>query len=353
MPECVSCGKQVPEGRLFCDDCYKNMKGKRGPGRQTVRNRVQPEKRATDSIGHQGALQGLPPEQPRQNDAAGTLTPTSSKKIVSLKPAVEKGSREKEKSPKKKFSVTITMSERTYRAVGRLKGKSKKLSEAETQAGESATAKTKTRRRRKSTPYGRSKLKAVEVARKRSQAGQNRVWKAVGYRERPLDGQDRVAIITATFTASLIVALSFLGWMSVRWISEAGAVNQQVNVKGSDFGILFYVLITVAVLSWLYMAGSLYLRKLAFKIDFGVILMLGGIASIIIVFIALAWHTQIINIALHILEKAGNNIPPDNALYERQTMWPAYLLVLMGAAMAFAGLIRLSTRQDSASQKKS
>jgi hypothetical protein len=98
-------------------------------------------------------------------------------------------------------------------------------------------------------------------------------------------------------------------------------------------------------LTWSYMAMTLFMKRPLLKVDFGVVMMVGGILAIVIIFVALSWHEHIVSVALQIVEKAGNSIQTSTTLYERATAWPAYLLVLMGAAMAFAGLIRLSSRQ--------
>jgi hypothetical protein len=349
MPECVSCGKEISAGRLFCDDCYKNMKGKLGP-KQPAKPEDSMTAAGTGSRIEDGIVQGLPPEL-AQKSPVGALTPSSSKKIVSLKPDVDKLTKTKDKGAKKKFSVTITMSERSYKALDRIRGKKKAPEDEKPIVQAQPLAVRAPRRLGKTGPHGRARLKAVEAARRKSGETHSRFFEMVGYRDRPLDVQDHASILIASVAGAAILALSFMGWMRIRWVGEGGIVGQEVKVKGSDFTALFYILVAVVAFSLIYMATTLALRRPLIKVDFGVTLLIAGIALIAIVFAALSSHNYTLQIALRSLERAGNNIQA-NALYERETIWPAYLVVLLGAATAFAGLIRLASRPEGSSQPR-
>ncbi len=346
MPECVSCGKQIADGRLFCDQCYKGMKGKLGPSKK-----ADPQSKIPAGAARQGVAErppGLPPEQP-----AGTLTPASNKKIVTLKPEIDKPSREKETGVKKKYSITISLSERAYRTFGHLKrGSGRKTKDGAQVSDSTMPDNSKRRRVGKAGPYGRARLKAVEVAKKKSGETQGWLWTLVGYRERPMDNLDWYAAAVGTMAAVLILALSFLGWASVKSVGDGGAANTQVSVKGLDFGLIFYILIAVVALCWGYMAATIALKRPLLKIDFGIVMLPGGLVCIAIIFVAVGARNNLLEIALRMMQAVGRDIQDPNALFETQTLLPAYLMVLMGAAMSLAGLMRLSSRKEADGQSK-
>lgn len=344
MPECVSCGKQIAAGRLFCDQCYKSMKGKLGPSKKADPQSKIPA--GEERQGVEARPPGLPPEQPGQKPA-GTLTPASNKKIVTLKPGIDKPSREKETGVKTKFSITISLSERVYRTFGHLKSGSRRKTEDGAQMSDSTMPdNTKRRRVGKAGPHGRARLKAVGVAKRKSGETQSWLWTLAGYRGRPMDKLDWYAAAIGTMTTALILALSFLGWVSVKSAGEGGAANAQASVKGLDFGLLFYILIAVVALCWGYMAATLALKRPLLKIDFGVVMLAGGLICVAIIFVALGARSNLLEIALRMMRVAGKDIQDPNALFEMQTLWPAYLIVLMGAAMSLSGLMRLSSRKE-------
>lgn len=350
MPECVSCGKEIAAGRLFCDQCYKSMKGKLGPSKKRDPESKIPVGEARAGVATRPS--GLPPEQPGQNPA-GTLTPASNKKIVTLKRGIDKPSGGKETGVKKKFSITISLSERAYRTFGHLKSGSRRKTKDGAQVSDSTMPdNTKRRRLGKAGPHGRARLKAVEVAKRKSGETQGWLWTLVGYRERPMDNLDWYAAAIGTMTAVLILALSFLGWVSVKSAAEGGAANTQVSVKGLDFGLLFYILIAVVAFCWGYMAATLALKRPLLKIDFGIVMLPGGLICIAIIFVAMGARNNLLEIALRVMRAAGKDIRDPNALFEMQTLWPAYLMVLMGAAMSLAGLMRLSSRKEADGQSK-
>ena len=356
MAECVSCGKEIPAGKFFCDDCYKKMKGRRGP----LRRVAQPQERkpVQGMTGSAPVVAGgdelREAEEPTafhgvqevEKRPSGTLTPATSKKVVSLKPEIDKTSKDKGKVGKKKFIITITFSERTYMTLERLKRKRKKevpIMEGEESGAEVPAVKPKGIRR-KTGPHGRPKLKAVESTSRKQKEKQTFLQQFIKYQERKWDRGDLVSALMATTALVLTLVLCFLPWVGLKWMAEGGTPILAVNVKGIDLGALVYVLIVLTFLAWLYMAVTAFLKRPLLKVDFGLVLLAAGVIFIPIVFITLASNERIVSAALEIARRSGSFIPETATGYERQTIWPAYFMVLVGCVLAFSGLIRLSER---------
>jgi hypothetical protein len=350
MAECVSCGKEIPAGKFFCDDCYRKMKGRRGSLRrvtQPLERKPAVEAAAAPVVGGGDEPKGAEGRaansgvQEAEKKTSGTLTPTTSKKVVSLKPEIDRAPRGKGKAGKTRFTITITFSERTYMALERLKRKKK----------EAPAAKPK-RAGRKTGPHGRPKLKAVESVSRKPQEKRNYLLRLLKYRDRKWDRGDVAAGLMATAGLVLTLVLSPLPWVRLTWVTEGGAPAQVAKVSGIDLGALVYILIVLAVLSWLYMAVTAFLKRSLLEVDFGVVLLLAGVIFIPIVFITLAFNGHIYNTALAIIRRSGSYIPEAAARYERKTLWPSYFMVLMGCVLAFSGLIRLSVRTGRAGSER-
>ena len=347
MAECVSCGKETPAGKFFCEDCYVKMKGRRGPSGELLRPpREEPRKpAAVDDIPRSDATtpevaeaEGLVPLK----KASGTLTPASSKKVISMKPGAEKAAREK--TGKKRIKVTITFSERTYAALARVKGGRKEV--AGTSPDGTALASRAYQPGTKGAVRGgrlhrRPKLKAVAAtsAATKQKSGFRR---AIGYRDRALDGRDKIAIAMAIITVLAIVILCFMPWAKVSWSTGGGTGVQTVEVTGTDLGAMTYVCMAIVISALLYAVATWVFKGMFTVIDFGVIFIVAGIVFIPLLYSTLASNARFLSAALEQAGISGGALP---AQFERQTLWPAYALVLAGAILGFAGLIRLSERK--------
>jgi len=341
MAECVSCGKETPAGKFFCDDCYVKMKGRRGPsGELPHLPREEPQQQTVED--------DTPPEvsEPEtivpMKKARGDLTPASSKKVVSMKPGGEKAV--KEKAGKKRFAVTITFSERTYAALARVKGGRKEV------AGPSPDGDAPAPRAHRPVTkgavrggrlHGRPKLKAVAAtsAAKKQKSGFRR---AIGYRDRALDGRDKIAIAMAIFAVLAIVILCFMPWAKVSWSTGGGTGVQTVEVTGTDLGAMTFVCMAIVISALLYAVATWVFKGMFTVIDFGVIFIVAGIVFIPLLYSILTSNARFLSAALEQAGIGGGAMP---AQFERQTLWPAYALVLAGAILGFAGLIRLSERK--------
>jgi hypothetical protein len=364
MAECVSCGKDIPAGKLFCDECYKNMKGRKG----ALKNVAQPsaakpgvvegggastmENSVSQSVEDESAVPAGMPEVVKK--ASGTLTPTSVKKVVSIKPDVDKTV--KEKGGKKRFTLTITFSERTYAALGRLKIKKKEgvsditpITPVEPASPEEPVEAVtpiigKKGKRKKTGPHGRAKLKAVGKASSSGHQSQGLYERILGYRARKWDMKDTMAAIIASVTMALVIILFFLGWVRFTWYEVEGSPPVTVPIKGMNLGLIAYILLVMTFLAWLYMALTWLLKRPLLNLDFGVVLVVTGALFIIITYIALSSNSLIIHAAGSILSR-GEGFQNIVTGFEKQNLWPAYMMVLSGCMLAFSGLIRLSERK--------
>ncbi len=364
MADCVSCGKAVPAGKLFCDDCYAKMKGNESTLKRVARPVEQkPASMADEPSAIEGGTrqaEGSEPVAPAGmpegvKTASGSLTPTSVKKVVSIKPDVEKVAKEKGKGGKKKFTVTITFSERTYTALARLKRKKKEGTPATPtepakqnvpdEASDAVAPIIKMKgRKRKTGPHGRPLLKAVGG--KTTPGGQPKSLyeRTLGYRARQWDKRDKVAAIIATFAVVMAIILLFLGWVKFTWIESEGSVPTTINIKGINLGLVAYIMVAMAFLAWLYMALTWLIKRPLLNLDFGAVLLIAGILLIIITFITLSSNGLMVQTAGNILKK-GAGFKNTIAGYEKQSLWPAYVMVLAYCLLAFSGLIRLSERK--------
>lgn len=345
MSECVSCGKEIPAGKFFCDECYVKMKGRRGTLQKVPQTPVDEQGSPGEPAGAAGAEAGEPSspagvEQTKK--ASGTLTPTSGKKVVSMKPDVDKGAREKGKAGKKRFTVTISFSERTYAALARFKRKREDAGEAGGQdVGVTSMQPAKTPARRKGL-YGRPKLKAVTAATGRENEHKSGFGKVIAYRDRAWDKGDIMAIAMATIAFVLIIAMSFMNWVKLSWAEGEAAQVQTVYIKGVDLGAIFYLSIAVVAVAYLYMVATWVFKKPFTRVDYGVIFIVSGLVFIPLAYASIASIGRLFDAAYRILGAGGGSVPEQ---YQRNTLLPAYIVVLMGAVFAIAGLVRLSERR--------
>lgn len=356
MAECVSCGSEVPQGKLFCDDCYLKMKGRWGPRgsadsptemRPATTGRLNGRAETPEPKGKEATPAG---EAGAVRRASGDLTPAAAKNIVSLKPELNKAARDRDKTSQKKFAVTITLSERTYENIERMKNALKRKKGKETPVSGAAgkvegLAPAKPRKvGRKTGPHGRPKLKAVESASRREKKGKGgRLAGLLEYRERGWDGGDYAAAATATAALILCIALPFLNWKKVVWVGQA-TVSQEV--KGFELGVPVYILLAVACLAWLFLVVTKMLARSPLKVDWGVVFFVAGIVVFALVMVALAQNERILDIAW---EKARESsiIIPDNALIGRETLLPGYLMIyLVAIPFTLAGMMRLYERRE-------
>lgn len=366
MAECVSCGKSIPAGKFFCEECYKSMKGRRATPHK-VEPPYAPARREPAGAGKEksatpphapGTVPGaeadkpVPPQSPAEGKevakkARADLTPASDKKVVSLKPKVEGVSPGKSIGGKKRFKITITFSERTYNAFARLKGRKKaKAAQAGGEPAETGGMTAKERRaRRGGGPHGRPKLKAVSEASEKKAASRNALMRYIGHRERKWDRGDRVAALMATSLVILIIIFCFQGWVRVEWIAGEGTQAVSTTVKGVDLGVLVYVMMALVIAAWAYMAVSSFTGKTLAKLDFGFIIVLCGSIFIILFFVGVGSTERVLGAAAESINKSRNFFETSVSGYERQMLWPAYFTVFLGILYSFSGLARLSERR--------
>ncbi len=346
MAECVSCGKEIPAGKFFCDECYVRMKGRKGTLREVPQSPAGEPASGGSAVevpgeskdaGEPSIAGGVTPER----KASGTLTPASDKKVVSIKPA--SGRSVKEKAGKKRFTVTISFSEKTYTALSRLRGgRSRDSAGAEEESAVSAPAEGRPRRAARGRgPHGRPHLKAV-AGKVKPPGKRGGFMRVVSYRDRPWDRGDKTAAVLASFAASMIIVLSFLPWARVTWAEGEGGTPQVVEVTGVDLGAMTYACIALAALAFMYMIGTWMFKGPFARIDYGVVLIAAGIVFIPLLYATIASNPRLIGAALEEVGRGGGAIPVQ---YERQTLWPAYAMVFMGTLLAFSGLIRLGERR--------
>lgn len=364
MAECVSCGREIPQGRLFCDQCYARMKGRMGPRRK---GEVPPEAGAAASPHYRSSASAPGGEaapdnisvlgEGRASGSAGAravLTPPAQKKVVSMRPLAEKGAGEKGRAAKK-FTITITFSEKTYERISRMKRRLKGEGRKKGKEKPSGTAVTpmprEGRKRGKRGPYGRPALRAVDGTGVPGGGGRKGPAGMLLHRARPWDWGDRFAVATATCGAAAVAVFSFLAWVRVRWVSQGGGALQEVGVRGVDLGGPVYAAMALAVLAWCFMAAALILGGERLKVDFGVVLLLAGLVIIPLVFVALSGNSGVYNAAMKAAWRKNLAIPAEAAGYERHAVWPSYLMVLGGLAVSFAGLVRLSERGPKAADR--
>lgn len=346
MAECVSCGKDIPAGKFFCEDCYFRMKGRRRPsgevpdasaGSRDASAAVGRPQADTGSAPHGALPAGITPAARARAD----LTPAAGKKVVSMRPYAEGAG--KEKAGGKRFTVTITFSERTYAALAKLRrgGKEKGTARADGTGGSEASSVRSRRATKNPNRRRRPDLKAVAGI-SSSSGREGGLGKLTGYRDRPMDRGDMAAMAMAAIAVAAIVILSFLPWARISILDEELMVMQPVEVKGADLGLITYACIFIAAAALLYVVASrLWVKGLA-AVDFGVVLILAGIVIIPLFYASIASNDRFLAIAL---ERLGRNAARLPEQYERVTLWPTYAMVIAGALLAFSGLLRLSERR--------
>ncbi len=347
MAECVSCGKAIPAGKLFCDGCYVKMKGRRRPYGEVP---PVPETRAGQAQGAEAEpaekpqVQHVPPPAAAPaRKASGTLTPATDKKVVAIKPPLERSAREK--GSKKRFTVTITFSERTYATLSRLKpsGRERAL-RRETGAAETQTAPV---RFRPGAGGGRSRggpgLKAVTAS--GAAAPQSGFRKAIAYRDRAMDGKDRLSVAIAALSVLIIIIFFLLPWAKVSWGTGDASGLQTVEVTGTDLGIMAYICMSITVIALLYTLASISFKETFRALDYGVVLIVAGVLFVVLFYITISSNDRFLAAALEKLGRGGTPLPEQ---FERLTQWPAYIMPLAGAVLALAGWVRLLKREESA-----
>ncbi|MEW6552962.1 MAG: hypothetical protein AB1384_01585 [Actinomycetota bacterium] len=350
MSECVSCGRAVPAGKFFCDDCYVKMKGKRGPSADLPRPPRQPPT-ASEASQEETA----PPDAAIAETvvpikkASGTLTPTSSKKVISMKPGTDRAA--KDKAGKKRFTVTISFSERTYAAFSRLRkgGGGAGAAPGREMEGTGPYRPRSRRAPRIGAGTGRPRLQAV-TAGGRGAKDKRGFSKAIAYRDRPFDGKDLAAVAMASFAVLAIIILSFQPWARISWSAGDAASVQTVEVTGADLGAMTYACMAIAIIAMLYAVATWVFKGVFTAVDFGVVFIAAGILFSVLLFIIVASNGRFLSAAV---QKAGMSVEYLPPQFERQTLWPAYAMVLLGAILGFAGLIRVSERRGPERGEKS
>lgn len=350
MANCVSCGREIEPGSLFCEQCYAKMKGRRGPMRDVAGTAAGRQDEGRPGVSPQGGT--VPGTGGTVRRAAGLLTPADQKKVVSIRPDLEKNAKDKYGKSKKRFTITITFSEKTYAMLSRLSRRKGEVREGAAASGEGGPAPLPERRKaahRRKGPHGRPALKAVSD---RKGAGSKRKEGPVGFkgwiaqRERKWDRGDYAAMALAAAAGILIFSLSFAGWVEVGWGAAEGPTNYKVSIKGVDLGALSYLIIVLAVIALLYIPTAWRLERWLRHLDFGVVLLLTGILIIVLFYTAIAPNQKMMDIAYRLANQRG--IEPAGEQVHRQTLAAAYLISFAGVLMAFSGLVRLSERREEA-----
>lgn len=346
MANCVSCGREIEPGKLFCEQCYARMKGKRATLRDVGGGKTE------NAAAGGGVVMGgetAPAAGAVTKRVSGSLTPASQKKVVTLRPDLDKEHKEKYGKSKKRFTITITFSERTYEMLSRFgRGKKTKGTSAEgasrREGAVAKTAKSRTARGRRG-PHGRPALKAVEG--KTARRGQDmargfRGW--IARRERKWDGMDYAALLLTTASAVLILALSFAGWVRVSWGAAQEPASFAVSVRGVDLGAITYAIMALGMAALFFIPIAWRLGRWLRRLDFGVILLLAGILIIMLFYVNIASDQKMLDVAYRLANRQG--FYPEGEQVQRETMTAAYLMVFMGVLMAFSGLLRLSERRE-------
>lgn len=360
MAECVSCGKKIPPGKFFCDQCYRKMKGRRGilkkvgssPGEapaaeQPPAPRIPHEGRTdAESPGEAERTEAVEPLEVEEKKPKAELTPASHKKVVSLKPEIDRGPVERSVGTGKRFRITITFSERTYVALSRLRrlGRGSKKNGGEA-GGEAPPPAAAAKAGRRKGPHGRPVLKAVGAESKTGEEKKGPMGRILGYRNRAWDRGDWAAAIIITGVTALTIGLSFAGWVRIKWVLSENAPSQSIAVKGTDLGASVYVIMALVGLTWLYMAVTLVRKKPLLDLDFGILALGAGVIFIIIFFVVISNTDNILATAAGMIGQGPEYFTQSVARYERQTLWTAYFMVFLATLLAFSGLIRLSERR--------
>jgi hypothetical protein len=266
-----------------------------------------------------------------------------------MKPGTERAA--KEKGGKKRFTVTISFSERTYAAFSRFRRGSDEAGEAPGQETDTSQPRQPRSRgaARGRSGRGKPRLQAVDAAGAAAKPRRG-IRKAIAYRDRPFDGKDLAAVAMAIIAMLAIIFLSFQPWARISWGAGDAASIQEVEVTGTDLGALTYVCMAIVIFAMLYAVATWAFKGVFTAVDFGVVFIAAGILFSLFLFIIIASNGRFISAAVQKAGMSGEFLP---AQFERQTLWPAYAMVLMGAIFGFAGLIRVSERRGAGSGEKS
>lgn len=342
MAECVSCGKPVEAGKLFCDRCYARMKGRRVTLREAGGSRDGAEETKGPSREEEGGGRTavFPAEVRVKRD---TLTPDSEKKVVRLRPEMERPSR---MDRRRRFTITITFSERTYRMLSRLRPGKESTTGMEEEERPTSAGTAPRKRRKPKGPHGRPALRALEgkAAATRGPSASGGGFAAwVAFRPRRLDGGDLASLGMAALSVACILGLTFLPWVRMTWMAADGTVAGETFIRGSDLGTVTYLALAVVLAAAAYVPLSLWLRERLGCVDFGVVLLLAALAFIIIFYVNISSNQRMVDVALRLAAASGGAPAED---LQRHTTWTAYLVSFMGMLLAFSGLARLSERRE-------
>lgn len=340
MAECVSCGKPVEAGKLFCEQCYARMKGRRGPfrgvspSRETVEGQTIRMREKRDRPQTAGFPEGMKAKRE-------SLTPPTEKKVVILHPELEKSSKKDRES---RFTITITFSERTYRMLSRLKP-GKRKNKGEEEGAESGAPAAGLSRRRHKGPHGRPALRALEgrtgiSGRPSRKKGGFSAWAA--FRPRKLDVGDLFSLGSAALSVVFILILTFVPWVRMTWVTAGGVVAGETPIRGSDLGTLTYLALAVVLAAAAYVPISLWLRERFAYVDYGLVLLAAGLLFVILFYVNISSNQRMVDLAFRLAGTSGG-IPAEGL--ERHTSWTSYLVSFMGVVLAFSGLARLSERR--------
>lgn len=339
MAECVSCGKPVEAGKLFCDHCYARMKGRRASLREAGVSREKGEERAGLSRqGESGPRPAVFPDGVRMNK--GSLTPASEKKVVRLRPEVEKPTRMERKS---RFVITITFSERTYRMLSRLRPRDKRVEGGGAEVVPVGPGRTADGRRK--GPHGRPALKVLKGVSVPARAPGKRsgfaAWAA--YRTRKLDAGDLASLGMAALSVIMILGLTFVPWVRMTWMTAGGQVAGETPIRGWDLGAITYLSLALVLVAAVYVPLSLRLGERLGRLDYGLVLLAAGLIFVILFYVNISSNQRMVDLALRLAGAAGE-VPAEKL--ERHTSWTTYLVPLTGMVLAFSGLVRLSERSS-------
>lgn len=349
MAECVSCGKKIPEGELFCRECLSRMKGRgsrlagveRGPEPTAARGGGAEEVAGSSARKESATDRGASPEGSVPlgvRRARGELTPASDKKVISLRPGLEE-----KKVEKGGFRITITLSERGYRALSRLG-----LGEKKKEKGEKREKKAKVAYL-KPVPGGAGgrsvSPRHAEEGKSRKKGGPlSSLREYISPRHRDWDRTDRVSASTILVAALLSLALFPLNWVRVEWVAAGEASPQAVGVKGSQLGIWSYLVLSLVIVDLLYLLLWIILRRPPLPLDFGALSLAAGFLCIAFFNLALSSNGRIIEVAAATTGMDPRSLVGPQVGLSRYTQLPAYLVLVSLIAMPLAGLARLSRR---------
>ena len=350
MAECVSCGKGVPDGELFCRECLSRMKGRASrisgvaaavegsPGEGTVPRVQRSPGRGEGSSGRESpGGEEIPGDTPR---VRGELTPAREKKVVSLRPGLEE-----KKAERSAFRITITLSERGYRLLSRLG-----LGDTEAKKEGKGRAKKGKVAYLKPVPgfAGDRPLapRQAGVGRPSERSGPlGSLRRYLAPRRRDWDRSDRASALVIFATSLLAAVLVPLQWVRVEWLVSGEASPQVAGVRGYQLGPWSYLILVLALADLFYLLAWVLLRRPPLPLDFGSLSLLAGFLGIAFFNLALSSNYRIIRAAASAAGIDPQFLVSPQVGLSRYTQLPAYLVLLCLIAMPLAGLARLSRRE--------